>query len=183
MIAMTQLALASAENTEPNSANWDAGGQLEVLTFTIGEECLAVEAVMIREILDLMPETRVPGASSLVPSVINFRGKIIPLADLRVAFRMPIAEPTVDSRIVVIELETAGEPTQVGLRTDKVHEVTTLSRRDSSQPPVLGLRWPRHYVREFVRQSDGVIVLPDIDAIFASSKAGSGSIRARGGLN
>ena len=155
----------------------------EFLHFELQSEVFALEATMVREILDVIAATPVPGTPALVHEVINFRGKIIPLADLRVAFRMPIAESTVDSRIVVIELETAGEPTQVGLRTDKVHEVTTLSRRDSSQPPVLGLRWPRHYVREFVRQSDGVIVLPDIDAIFASSKAGSGSIRARGGLN
>lgn len=171
------------ENTPPVGANWDADGLLEVLTFNVGEECLAVEAVMIREILDLLPETRVPGASALVPSVINFRGKIIPLADLRVAFGMPIEAPTIDSRIVVIEIDTAGEPTQVGLRTDKVHEVTTLSRRDSSEPPVLGLRWPRHYVREFVRKADGVIVFPDIDAIFEGSKPGAGSIRAKGGLH
>ncbi|UAB77860.1 chemotaxis protein CheW [Erythrobacter sp. SCSIO 43205] len=180
---MNQTSIALVEPAVANRSNWDADDQLEVLTFNIGEECLAVEAVMIREILDLLPETRVPGAPSLVPSVINFRGKIIPLADLRIAFGMPLDPPTVDSRIVVIEIESAGEATHVGLRTDKVHEVTTLSRSNSSEPPVLGLRWPRHYVREFVRTNEGVVVLPDLNAIFESVKRASGAIRAKGGLN
>ena len=149
---------------------WDDAGHLDVITFNVGDECLAAEAVSVQEILDLLPETRVPGAPALVASVVNFRGQIIPIADLRVAFGMPAEEPTVDSRIVVIETEIEGEVTQIGLRTDKVHEVTSLSRADSSEPPPLGMRWPRHYVREFVRRDDGVIVLPDLPAIFATIK-------------
>ncbi|MCX7285041.1 MAG: chemotaxis protein CheW [Novosphingobium sp.] len=153
------------------TTNWDENGQLEVLTFDIGEECLAIEAVSIREILDLLPETRVPGAPDLVSSVVNFRGKIIPIADLRVAFGMPIDAdegPGVDHRIVVIETELDNETIQIGLRTDKVHEVATLERSDSSEPPVLGMRWRREFVRELVRQTDTVIVLPDLQEIFRS---------------
>lgn len=157
-----------------SKSDWDAGNQLEVLTFDIGEERLAIEAVMIREILDLLPETKVPGAPPLVGSVVNFRGKIIPIADLRVAFGMPIEEPTVDSRIVVIEAELAGEATQIGLRTDKVHEVATLDRKDSAEPPAVGMRWRRDYVRELVRQPEGVIVLPDLPVIFQSLTGSTG---------
>lgn len=155
------------------ATNWDENGQLEVLTFDIGEECLAVEAVSIREILDLLPETRVPGAPPLVSSVANFRGKIIPIADLRVAFGMSAsndadgeASALLDSRIVVIETELGDETIQIGLRTDKVHEVAILERADSCEPPVLGMRWKREFVRELVRQPDGVIVLPDLQQIF-----------------
>lgn len=163
------------QNTE---TNWDAGGRLEVLTFDIGEERLAVEAVMIREILDLLPETQVPGAAPLVSSIVNFRGKIIPIADLRIAFGMPIEEVTVDSRIVVIETDVDGELAHIGLRTDKVHEVTTLDKSDSAEPPVVGMRWRREYVREFVRRAEGVIVLPDLPVIFRSA-AGPASAGVR----
>lgn len=151
---------------EPTKTQWDADGHLEVLTFDIGEEKLALEAVMIREILDLLPETPVPGAPALVGSIVNFRGKIIPIADLRIAFGMTVAEATVDSRIVVIETVLEDEPIQIGIRTDKVHEVATLNRGASSEPPAVGMRWRREFVREFVREADGVIVLPDLPAIF-----------------
>lgn len=158
--------------SEPTSTQWDAVGNLEVLTFSLGEETFALEATLVREILDLLPETRVPGAAPLLGSVVNFRGKIIPIADLRLAFAMPAAEATVDSRIVVIETETDGEVFQIGIRTDKVHEVATLHREASEEPPAVGMRWRREYVRELVRREDGVVVLPDLAAIFRSLVGG-----------
>lgn len=163
--------------TDQSKTPWDENGQLEVLTFDVGEERLAIEATHIREIVDLLPETRVPGAAALVASIVNFRGKIIPIADLRVAFGMVISPPTPDSRIVVIETELEGEMTHVGLRTDKVHEVAVLDRNDSSLPPQVGLRWRRDFVREFVRRTEGVIALPDLPVIFeAALSAGHGRL-------
>lgn len=154
--------------TPLSTANWDADGQLEVLTFDLASETFAVEAMLVREILDLLPETMVPGAPPLVRSVVNFRGKIIPIADLRLAFGMPAAENTIDSRIIVIELEMDGEPTQIGIRTDKVHEVATLFQTDAEKPPVVGMRWRREFIHELVRQPGGLVVLPDLSAIFQS---------------
>lgn len=151
---------------EATEIRWDAQGSLEVLTFDLGDETFALEAVLVCEILDLLPCTAVPGADPLVGSVVNYRGKIIPIADLRRAFAMPPTESTVDSRIVVIELELAGEATQIGLRTDKVHEVATLVHDASETPPAVGMRWRRDYVRALVRRGDGVVVLPDLSAIF-----------------
>ncbi len=154
-----------------STTNWGENGQLEVLTFDIGEERLAIEAVSIREILDLLPETCVPGAPALVSSVVNFRGKIIPIADLRVAFGMPrdpAEAASTDHRIVVIETEFGGEVLQIGLRTDKVHEVTILDLAKSCEPPVLGMRWKREFVRELVRQSDCVVLIPDLPEIFTA---------------
>lgn len=152
----------------PPTVPWDEAGHLEVLTFDLGEETFAIEAVLVREILDLLPETRVPGAAPLVRSVVNFRGKIIPIADLRQAFAMPPAEAaTLDSRIVVIEIALGSEPLQIGIRTDKVHEVATLEERAAEAPPVVGMRWRRQFVRTLVRRPAGVVVLPDLHAIFA----------------
>ncbi|MFT3965345.1 MAG: chemotaxis protein CheW [Sphingobium sp.] len=163
---------------EPTRIEWDEQGLLEVLTFDIGEEKLAIEAVMIREILDLLPETAVPGAPPLVGSIVNFRGKIIPIADLRFAFGMPVEAPTADSRIVVIETELDGEAQHIGIRTDKVHEVATLRRETSAEPPVVGMRWRRDFVREFVREPEGVIVLPDLAAIFQTVTGDAASASA-----
>lgn len=155
------------QDTHIQSVPWDEAGRLEVLTFDLGEETFAIEAVLVREILDLLPETRVPGAAPLVRSVVNFRGKIIPIADLRQAFAMEPAEATLDSRIVVIEIALAGEPLQIGIRTDKVHEVATLDHAAAEEPPAVGMRWRRHFVRTLVRRPAGIVVLPDLHAIFA----------------
>jgi purine-binding chemotaxis protein CheW len=168
---MRRSCVPQDDRTGPSATPWDDNGQLEVLTFDVGDERLAVEAVNIREILDLLPETPVPGAPDLVASVVNFRGKIIPIADLRVAFGMPREggeEANTDHRIVVVETEIGGEPLQIGLRSDKVHEVTILDRADASEPPVLGMRWRREFVRELVRQPGSVIVIPDLPTIFTS---------------
>jgi purine-binding chemotaxis protein CheW len=153
---------------EHSDTQWDEAGQLEVLTFDLQEETFALEAVLVREILDLLPETVVPGASALLGSVVNFRGKIIPIADLRLAFGMAQAAATLDSRIVVIEMEIGGETVQLGIRTDKVHEVATLRQEASEEPPAVGMRWRRDYVQALVRKEDGVIVLPDLPRIFHS---------------
>lgn len=152
---------------------WDEQDQLEVLTFDLQNETFALEAVMVREILDLLQETAVPGAQPLVGSVVNFRGRIIPIADLRLAFGMPAAETTVDSRIVVIELDVGGETIHAGIRTDRVNEVTTLHRSASEEPPAVGMRWRRDFVRELVRSDRGVIVLPDLPTIFDAAIGGA----------
>lgn len=162
----------------PTTTGWDAAGTLEVLTFDLGEDVFAIEAMAVREILDLLPETRVPGAPPLVDSVVNFRGRIIPIADLRLAFGMAKAEATVDSRIIVIELPIDGEPTHIGIRTDKVHEVTTLHQADSEAPPAVGMRWQRAFVRALVRHAKDLIALPDLPAIFAGQLGISGPAQA-----
>lgn len=148
--------------------NWNAAGQLEVLTFGLDGEVFAFEATIVREILDVAAETQVPGAPAFVGGVINFRGKVIPLADLRAAFDMAPAETTIDSRVVVIEMDIDGEPTLIGLRTDKVYEVTSLARSASEPPPSVGMRWRADFIQGLVRREGEFVVLPDLAAIFSS---------------
>ncbi len=147
---------------------WGPQDDLEVLTFSIEGETFAIEAVQVQEILDLLPETAVPGSKPFVASVINFRGKVIPLADIRLAFGMGAAEKTIDSRIIVIELPLDGERTLVGLRTDKVYEVTTFSRTASEQPPSVGMRWRPDYIKCLVKRGSEFVILPNLNAIFTS---------------
>jgi purine-binding chemotaxis protein CheW len=148
--------------------HWNDAGELEVLTFDLNGETFALEAAMVQEILDLLPETAVPGSQPFVGSVINFRGKVIPLADLRLAFGMEATEATIDSRIIVIELDLQDEPTLVGLRTDKVNEVTTLAKASSEAPPSVGMRWRPDYINCLVKRGGEFIILPNLQAIFAA---------------
>ena len=141
---------------------------IEALTFDLQGETFALEAGYVREVLDLLPETLVPGAPPFVGAVINFRGRVIPLVDLRLAFGMTVGETTIDNRIVVIEHPLDGEPTLIGLRADKVHEVTSIVADTTEEVPRVGMRWRADFIRRLVRRNSDVIVLPDLDQIFAA---------------
>ena len=149
---------------------------IEALTFDLHGETFALEAGLVREVLDLLPETSVPGAPPFVGAVINFRGRVIPLVDLRAAFDMEVGEPTIDSRIVVIEHDLDGEPTLIGLRADKVHEVTSIDRAITEEAPRVGLRWRTDFIRLLARRDGDVIVIPDLDQIFAARGQTAGGV-------
>lgn len=148
---------------------WQSREQLEVLTFDLNGEIFALEAAVVREILDLVPATVVPGAPPFVGRIINFRGRVIPLADIRLPFGMEPREPTIDSRIVVISLLLQGEEVLVGLVTDRVHEVTNLLQAASEPPPSVGMRWRADYIHCLVKRNGEFIIVPDLQAIFASN--------------
>lgn len=147
---------------------WGAADEIEILTFDLGGETFAFDAIIVQEILDLLPETAVPGSRPFVSSVINFRGKVIPLADIRLAFGMDATKTSIDSRIIVIQLDIEGEPTLIGVRTDKVHEVTTLNKSASEPPPSVGMRWRSDYIKCLVKRGGDIIILPNLSAIFSA---------------
>lgn len=159
--------MSEAARTIPEAV-WAGREEIEVVTFDIAGEVFALEAAAVQEILDLFPETTVPGAKAFVGSVINFRGKVIPLADIRLAFGMDATKPTIDSRIIVIELDIEGEPTLTGIRTDKVHEVTTLVRSAGEPPPSVGMRWRPDFIDCLVKRGNDFIILPNLKAIFSA---------------
>jgi len=147
-----------------------------VLTFDLQGETFALGADLVREVLDVSPETKVPGAPPFVDAVINFRGKVIPLADLRLAFGMERTEASRDSRIVVIEHEILGEPTLIGLRADKVHEVTSIPLHDTEDAPRVGLRWRTDFIRCLAKREGELIVVPDLAHIFATRGGAVGTV-------
>lgn len=149
---------------------------MQVLTFDLHGETFALDAGVVREVLDATAETQVPGAAPFVSAVINFRGRIIPLADLRLAFGLERGAETIDSRIVVIEYELDGDPTLIGLRADKVHEVTTIASADTEEAPRVGLRWRTDFIRCLAKRGGDLIIVPDLDQIFATRGGATGAV-------
>jgi purine-binding chemotaxis protein CheW len=145
----------------------DVTEMVDILTLEIGGETFAIEAVVVREILDVVPVTEVPGARPFVGGVINVRGRIVPLADLRVQFGMPPTESTADTRIVVLELPLDGEPTSVGILAERVHEVSQIDLASLDPAPRLGLRWRPEFIRGVSMRGDRLLVLPELERIFA----------------
>lgn len=140
----------------------------EALTLGLGGEIFAIDANSVHEILDLVPQTEVPGASPLVSHLINVRGKVVPLADLRIRFGMDCTAPTIDTRIVVVEILLDGEPTVVGLLADKVHEVTNIAGASIEDTPDIGMRWDPNLIKGIGKRGTDFIVIPDIVRIFAT---------------
>jgi purine-binding chemotaxis protein CheW len=153
---------------QPATPRDSAHDDVEMLSFDLSGETFALEADLVREILDLPAETQVPGAAPFVSAVINFRGKVIPVADLRLAFALNRRAATLDSRIIVIELDLDGDPTLIGLRADRVHEVLSLSWSQAEAVPAIGMRWRQDYVRRVGRRDDDPVVIPDLARIFAA---------------
>ena len=143
------------------------GRPLEVLTIGLEGEIFALEATYVREILDLVPITEVPNSEPFVNGLINVRGKVVPLADLRLKFGMAQKPPTIDTRIVVIEVVIDGDPAIVGIRADKVYEITQIAAAALEETPRIGMRWRPEYIDCIGKRGEDFIVVLDIEHLFA----------------
>lgn len=157
---------------------WNGNRSLEVLTLELEGEMFAVEASHVREILDLVPITDVPRGPPFVDGLINVRGKVVPLADLRVSFGMEQKPPTVDTRIVVLELDLDDEPVIAGIRADKVHEVVEVAASALQEAPKVGMRWRPEFIRCIGKRGDDFMVVLDIARVFAAASHGGAGVAA-----
>jgi purine-binding chemotaxis protein CheW len=144
------------------------------LTFRIEQELLALDVSRVREVLDLCPITRVPMTPDYLRGVINIRGSVIPVIDLRLRFGLSGYEATIDSRIVVIELDKEGTDTVVGILTDSVHDVIEITPDQIDASPQMGTQWRTEYISGIGKHTDRFILLLDIDRIFADHDTGVG---------
>lgn len=145
-------------------------GTMEVLTLGLSGEAFAVEAAVVREILDLVPITDVPNAQGHARGLVNVRGKVVPLVDLRVRFGMKPTPPTIDTRVVVIEATIDDEPEIVGFLADKVHEVARIDTASIEVTPRVGIRWRSEFVRGLGRRGADFLFILDINRIFVSDQ-------------
>ena len=144
-----------------------AAAPMQVVMLGIGGEVFALDSGLVREIIDPVPATRVAGAQPFLPSVINVRGNVIPLADLRVRFGMPMAESTADTRIVVLEIAIEGDPVLVGVVADKVYEVTEISSADVQPTPRVGMHWNPEFIRFITKWREEFVIVPNMERILS----------------
>jgi purine-binding chemotaxis protein CheW len=146
-------------------------GDLTVLTLSIGKQMLAIPAANLREILDPLPRTRVPGADQAAPWVLNVRGAVVPLADLRIPLGiMDQLSPDEDSdtrRFVVLEVEIGSDTATVAILADVVHDVTTIPS-DQIEPLPAASQFPAGFLTGLYRGADSFVLLPDLSAIFTT---------------
>lgn len=143
-------------------------GPMKALTISLHDEIFALEAGSVREILDMVPVTDVPGAPAFAGGLINVRGGIVPLADLRVMFGMERRPPDQDTRIVVMEIDIDGEATVAGILADRVYDVTDLEAASIEEAPKVGMRWRPEFVRGIGKRGGEFIIIPDMKQLFAT---------------
>ena len=141
------------------------------ITFKLGDELFAIEVERVREVLDLTTITRVPTAPPYMRGVVNVRGSAVPVVDLRLKFGLPGTADTVNTRIIVLELELDGENTVVGGLADSVHDVIELEQSAVDDPPRIAMRWRTELIKGMGKRGDDFIILLDIVRVFESDRA------------
>lgn len=144
---------------------------MRALTMRLDDETFAIDAESVREILEVVPITRVPSASDAVFGLINVRGSVVPLADFRVLFNMDRRPATEDTRIVVVEVQLNGERLIAGVLADKVYEVADLEGSSQEPVPRVGMRWPAELVLGIARRNDTFVIIPNVEKILQAATA------------
>ncbi|RJR29798.1 MAG: chemotaxis protein CheW [Desulfobacteraceae bacterium] len=144
------------------------------LTFRLGEEVFAIDVKQVREVLDLTRIAKVPRAPEFMRGVINLRGSVVPVVDLKMKFGLPRTELTMNSRIVVMEIDLGGEVTILGAMADSVHEVLELEPSQIQAPPRLGTRWRSEFIRGMGKRGGEFVTIIDIDRVFSSDELALG---------
>ncbi|MBU0479583.1 MAG: chemotaxis protein CheW [Proteobacteria bacterium] len=140
------------------------------LTFRLEDELFAVDVSQVREVLDVAAITKIPRALDFMRGIINIRGTVVPVIDLRTKFGMTETRQTLDSRIVVMEIDLDGETTLIGAMADSVHEVLELDRDQIEPPPRLGSRWRIEFIKGVGTRDEEFILILDIDRVFSAEE-------------
>ena len=136
------------------------------LTFVLGHECYGVPVLKVREIIRLCDITPVPQMPDYIKGVLNLRGKIIPVADLRLKFRLAIVENTKHTCIVVVQVILPDNTlTPMGLIVDAVEEVVSLIESEIEPPPDFGTILDADYILGMAKVKGSVKTLLDIDKV------------------
>ncbi len=142
----------------------------QYLTFRLGEELFALDVKQVREVLDLIPITKVPRSPDFMRGVINVRGSVVPVVDMRLKFGMSQIENSLDTRIVVMEVSLDEEMTVLGALADSVHEVVELEPANIERPPRIGNRWQTEFIKGIGKRDEQFIIILDIDRVFSTDE-------------
>jgi len=142
----------------------------QYLTFKLGEEVFALEVANVREILEFTTVTKVPQTPEFMRGVINLRGSVVPVMDMRLKFGMPIIEKTVNTCIIVVEVSFDGETTVLGALVDSVQEVFELEAGQIEPPPRFGAKLRTEFIKGMGKRDGQFIIILDIDKVFSAEE-------------
>ena len=142
----------------------------QYLTFRLGDEVFALDISKVREVLDFTTVTKVPRTPDFMRGVINLRGSVVPVVDLRLKFGMTRTENSVNTCVIITEVTVDGETTILGALADSVQEVLDLDPDHIAPAPRIGGRLDTDFIRGMGKHGERFIMILDIDKVFSSGE-------------
>lgn len=137
------------------------------LTFSLAGEEYGIGILKVKEIIGIMPITVVPQTPKYIKGVINLRGKVIPVIDLRLKFSLSVADFTERTCIIVVEIAAGGRMIMMGIVVDSVSEVLNIKAADIEATPSFGTKLNTDYILGMAKTGGGIKILLDIDKILS----------------
>lgn len=152
------------------SATAEVTEAMQYLTFRLGEEIYALDISKVREVLDFTTITKVPRTPEFMRGVINLRGSVVPVVDLRLKFGMTLTERTVNTCVIITEVSVDNDTTILGVLADSVQEVMDLDPSQIEPAPKIGTRLRTEFIKGMGKRDDAFVILLDIDRVFSSDE-------------
>jgi purine-binding chemotaxis protein CheW len=140
-------------------------GSSQYLTFTLDQERYAVDIAKVREVLEFTSVNKVPRTPEFMRGMINLRGNIVPVIDLRLKLGLSRTEKTVDTCVVITEVLFEGETLVLGALADSVQEVIDLEAASIAPPPKMGTRIDTDFIRGMGKREEQFVIILDIDRV------------------
>ncbi|MCP3901770.1 MAG: purine-binding chemotaxis protein CheW [Desulfobacteraceae bacterium] len=140
------------------------------LTFSLEEEEYGIGILKVKEIIGMMPITSVPRTPEYVKGVINLRGKVIPVIDLRAKFDMETIEYNDRTCIIVVEIDSESSTVLIGIVVDAVSEVLNIKEDEIEETPTFGTKLDTEYILGMAKMEGGVKILLNIDRVLSSEE-------------
>ena len=142
----------------------------QYLSFNLDQEEFALDISKVREVLDYTKITKVPQMPEFMHGVINLRGVVVPVVDLRLKFNMGVTDQTVNARIVIIEISIDNEKTVLGALADCVNEVMELEPENIEPAPKIGTRLNTDFIMGMGKRDEEFVMILDVDKVFSSDE-------------
>lgn len=142
----------------------------QYLAFMLENEVFAFDISKVREVLEFNSVTKVPQTPDMMKGVINLRGSVVPVIDMRTKFGMGTIEKTVNTVIIIIEIMLDDESTMIGALVDSVKEVMDLDSEHIEPSPSIGTMLKTEFIKGMGKQNDQFIIILDIEKIFSSNE-------------
>ncbi len=142
----------------------------QYLTFKLGPEVYAIDVGSARQIVEFSLITQIPKTPPWIRGVINLRGTVVPVLDLKLKFELGVTERSVNTCVIIIEVASEGDTLVVGVLTDGVQEVFELEASQIEPPPRFGMRVSTEYLRGMGRRGDQLFIILDPQKIFSAGE-------------
>lgn len=143
---------------------------VQYLTFKLNDEIFALDVAKVREILEVTNITKVPQTPDFMRGVINLRGSVVPVIDMRLKFGMSRTEQTVNTCIIVVEVNMDGDTTVLGALADSVQEVVELEPDRIEPAPHIGVKLNTEFIRGMGKIDDHFVMILEIDKLFSAEE-------------